>query len=180
MSVATLLFPPEIFVDQILVTIRDASVRIPGSSVPLHQHARQAASLAERAALPDPLVGAALLYGVGELMVRSWARHPAFEHAPTDPTNAAVAHLGSHMPNQVLEPIRLLPEAKRYLAAGAAGLATTATRRRFETELHAADAVELALIDEQAGNGEMITPTLDHYRDLLRDLCIDRARAVPA
>ena len=68
MSVATLLFPPEIFVDQVLVTIRDASIRIPGSSVPFHQHARQAASLAERAALPDHLIGAALLYGVGELM----------------------------------------------------------------------------------------------------------------
>ena len=180
MSVATLLFPPEIFVDQVLVTIRDASVRIPGSSVPFHQHARQAASLAERAALPDHLVGAALLYGVGDLMLRSWARHPAFEHAPTDPTQAAVAHLGSHMPEPVLAPIRLLPAATRYLDIGSGGLTATAPQRRFETELHAADAVELALIDQRAGNREMITPKLDHYRDLLWHLCATRAEAVPA
>ena len=180
MSVATLLFPPEIFVDQVLVTIRDASARISGSSVPFHQHARQAASLAERASLPDPVVGAALLYGVGELMVRSWSRHPAFEGAPTDPTQAALAHLGSHMPDAVLEPIRLLPDAKRYLAAANNGLTATAPQRRFETEVHAADAVELALIDQLAGNREMITPKLDHYRDLLWGLCSVRSEAVPA
>ena len=180
MSVATLLFPPEIFVDQVLVTIRDASIRIPGSSVPFHQHARQAASLAERAALPDHLIGAALLYGVGELMIRSWSRHPAFEHAPTDPTNATLAHLGSHLPERVLAPIRLLPDARRYLDAGAGGLTATAPQRRFETEIQAADAVELALIDRRAGTREMITPKLDHYRDLLRELCADRATVVPA
>ena len=178
-AATTMLFPPEIFVDQVLVTIRDATVRIPGSSVPFHQHARQAASLAERAALPDHLIGAALLYGVGDLMVRSWSRHPAFEHAPTDPTQAAVAHLSSHVPERVLAPIRLLPDARRYLDAGAAGLTATPPQRRFETELQAADAVELALIDQRAGNREMITPKLDHYRDLLRDLCMDR-QAVPA
>ena len=130
-AATTMLFPPEIFVDQVLVTIRDATIRIPGSSVPFHQHARQAASLAERAALPDHLIGAALLYGVGDLMVRSWSRHPAFEHAPTDPTQAAVAHLSSHVPERVLAPIRLLPDALRYLDAGAAGLTATPPQRRF-------------------------------------------------
>ncbi|MEM7288240.1 MAG: hypothetical protein AAF480_17975 [Actinomycetota bacterium] len=179
MSVATLLFPPEIFVDQVLVTVRDAQVHIPGSTVPFHQHARQAASLAERAALPDHMIAAALLYGVGELMVRSWSRHPAFEHAPSDPIDAAVAHLGSHLPDRVLTPIRLLPAARRYLDAGAAGLTATAPQRRFETELQAADAVELALIDRRAGLRHMITPKLDHYRDLLRDLCIEHEVSPP-
>ncbi len=177
MSVAAMLFPPEIFVDQVLVTIRDSTVQIPGSQVPFHQHARQAASLAERAALPDHLVAASLLYGVGELMVRSWARHPAFEHAPTNPIDGAIAHLATHMPERVLAPIRLLPDARRYLDAGAAGLSGSAAQRRFETELGAADAVELALIDLRAGNGEMITPKLDHYRDLLRGLCTSAAAA---
>ena len=139
--------------------------------MPFHQHARQAASLAERAALPDHLVAASLLYGVGELMVRSWARHPAFEHAPTDPIEGAIAHLAAHLPERVLTPIRLLPDARRYLDAGAAGLGGSAPQRRFETELGAADAVELALIDQRAGKGEMITPKLDHYRDLLHRLC---------
>ena len=39
---------------------------------------------------------------------------------------------------------------------------------------------ELALIDQRAGTREMITPTLDHYRDLLRKLCAEQPAAVPA
>ncbi len=75
---AAVLFPPEIFVDHLLVAVRDAALRLPGSNVPYHRHARQAAAIA--AADPnasDELVAAALLSGIGEVILTSFARHPA-------------------------------------------------------------------------------------------------------
>jgi predicted HD phosphohydrolase len=171
MTAAAVLFPPEIFVDQLLVTIRDATVRVPGSTVPYHEHARQAAALATRSELDTPTVAAALLYGVGEIVVRTWARHPAVEPDVLDPMAAGLAHLDTHFPAAVTEPIALLGRARAYTARRADGRGPGPEDRRFETEAYAREALELVEIDRLTGRGPMITPPLDAYRDLLHGLC---------
>lgn len=171
MTAAAVLFPPEIFVDQLLVTIRDATLRVPDSTVPYHEHARQAAALATRNELEPATVAAALLYGVGEIVVRTWARHPAVEPDVLDPTAAGLAHLDTHFPPAVTQPIALLGRARAYTARRADGRDADHEDRRFETEPHAREALELVGIDRLAGRGPMITPPLDAYRDLLHGLC---------
>jgi predicted HD phosphohydrolase len=171
MSTAVALFPPEVFVDHLLVTISDSDVRIPGSTMSYHLHARQAAALATHVGLGPPAIAASLLYGFGEIVVRSWARHPA-RGAPIDATEAAIAHLGLHLPASVTCPIALLDDARVYLEeARTGGMIPSLRCRRFESEPHAADALELANIDAIAGKGPMITPTLGTYRALLSELC---------
>ncbi len=175
---AALLFPPEIFVDQVLVTVRDSNVRISGSVVPFHEHARQAAGLARSEGASDALVGAALLYGIGEVLVRCWERHPSVRSVVT-PTQAAVAHLSLHLPAAVTEPIRLLPQARVQLQRDAGrGLVASRHRPAFENQQYAAQAMELAQIDRRAGTGPMITPELCEYRDLLAGLCAQPAPAL--
>lgn len=171
MSAAAVLFPPEIFVDQLLVSIRDATLRLPGSQVSFHHHARQAAALAAHRGAQKPTVAAALLYGYGEIVARSWARHPA-RSTPIDPTTAGVAHLGTHLPESVVRPIALMSQANTYAASTRhVGMVQTPAQLRFETEPYAGAALELAEIDRLAGNGPMLTPPLDEYRDLLHGLC---------
>lgn len=177
----TILFPPEVFVDHLLVTIRDSGLHLPGSSVPYRDHARQAAALAGAEAHPPSLVAAALLYGIGDVLVSSWARHPAAPDDPWAPTEAAAAHLGAHLEPEVIAPISLLPQARAYLAANEGLPAMSAPRRRrFEQTPHAWAAVALAVIDRHAGNGPMLTPPLASYRDLLFDLCTDTLAVEPA
>lgn len=175
MTAAAVLFPPEVFIDQLLVTIRDSSFRLPGSTLPHHQHARQAAALARRAGCSDAMVAAALVSGIGDVVARGWARHPRAVCTDVDPGRAALAHLGTHLPDSVTGPVALLGVARAHLAptTAAAGGSTRTDhgRRRLETEPHGASALELGRIHREAGRRVMIAPTLDVYRELLHGLC---------
>ena len=187
---AAVLFPPEIFVDHLLIAIRDAQLRLPGSSLPYHRHARQAAALA--AADPnasDELVAAALLSGIGEVILRSFARHPAANDAGVGgdvdqngrAAEVARSHLSIHFPDAVTGPIALLPWARRYLGSTRRGPGEAATmapleRARFESEPGAVDAITLAVIDDRAGRATMLCPPLDAYRDLLHGICLGSTR----
>jgi len=170
---AARVFPAEIFVDQTLVMIRDSNRRICGSTVPLHEHARQAAALASAAGASNATIAAALLYGIGDALVASWSRHPS-RSGPTDPVQATLGHLGLHFPETMTAPISLLADAHIYLRENQ-GLTPTpegrAAERRLGHSPHASAAVELAIVDTKAGQGPMITPPLGDYRDLLHTLC---------
>lgn len=180
---AAVLFPPDIFVDHLLVTLRDAQVRLPGSELPLGRQARQAAALAVVDGEPDHLVAAALLGGIGHVIAASFTRHPAVDPDDLeqldqlDPTVLAADHLRLQFPDAVTRPIELLPTARRYLGAG--GVVGTGdslgalSRARFEVDPAAADAVTLALLERRSGRGAMLCPTLDAYRDLLYRLCTE-------
>lgn len=181
MTAAAVLFPPDIFVDQVLVMVRDSNLLLPASTMPHAEHARQAAALAGRGAHPDTLVAAALLCGIGDLVVGSWSRHPSTSHRTTPANEAAAMHLSHHLPPCVTEPIRLLSRARRYLnAVSGTGLALSATRRQFESEPHAAAAIDLADIDRRAGKVPMLTPALETYRDMLFSLAHQHAVSMTA
>jgi predicted HD phosphohydrolase len=184
---AAVLFPPEIFVDHLLVAVRDAALRLPGSSVPYHRHARQAAALASADPnASDELVAAALLSGIGEVILTSFARHPAAADAPVATSDlhaaeVARSHLSLYFSDEVTDPIALLPRARRYVRDARKGPADAPTmsafeRARFESEPAAVDATTLAVIDERAGRDTMVCPPLDAHRDLLHRLCIGTSR----
>jgi len=183
---AAVLFPPEIFVDHLLVAVRDAALRLPGSSVPYHRHARQAAALAAADAnASDELVAAALLSGIGEVILTSFARHPAADGdiATSDLHAAEVArsHLSLYFAEDVTEPIVLLPRARQYVRDARRGPADAPAmnafeRARFESHPAAVDATTLAIIDDRAGRSPMVCPPLDAHRDLLHRLCTGTSR----
>lgn len=168
--------PDDLFVDLVLVSIRDAGSTRPGSDRPLADDARQAATLATAEGGDAPLVAAALLMGFGHVVTRSFARHPAAEGLTFDPDVAGATYLSSHLPEATTGPLALLPVARRYLPsalvesdAAPTGLSPT-ERMRFERHLHAADAVTLATIEQRLPNATLPMAPLGAYRTLLYDL----------
>jgi len=153
-------------------------------SVSALAHALQCAQLAEWAQVDPPLVAAALLHDIGHFVdVDS-------ETDDVDDTHElrAVSILGSAFGADVVEPIRLHVEAKRYLVTTETGYADTLSPasihslglqggrmtadevRRFESLPHAPQAVALRRWDDRAKQPGRQTPPLGHYLALLGEL----------
>jgi gamma-butyrobetaine dioxygenase len=146
-------------------------------------HALQSAWLAEMAAAPDPLIAAALLHDVGHLLQEDQHEAPREDHAAV-----GARWLTQWFGPEVVEPIRLHAEAKRYLIASEPGYYDGLTpasrhslswqgaaladdeRRRFAALPYARDAVALRRWDDRAKDPAAQPPPLSHYRALLEDL----------
>jgi predicted HD phosphohydrolase len=149
------------------------------------EHALQCAQFAEWAEAPGSLVAAALLHDIGHLLV------PTGEPGRGD-DNAhelrALGLLGTAFGREVLEPIRLHVQAKRYLAASderyRASLSRASTLslwrqggpmapaevQTFEELPWAAQAVALRRWDDAALTRSKPTPSLTYYLDLLESI----------
>lgn len=154
------------------------------AGVSLLAHALQTAHLAERARAPRALVAAALLHDVGHLLAR-----PADAH-PCDDVHElrALGLLGSAFGRDVLEPVRLHVQAKRYLCttdprhaaalppAARASLVLQGGRMSrdevwlFEDTPYAEQAVALRRWDDAAHMPGKVTPPLDYFVDLLHEV----------
>lgn len=144
-------------------------------------HALQTAALAVAGGADDALVAAALLHDVGHLLVLRG--DPLGPHERTGP-----AALTGAVPPEVLRPIELHVQAKRYLCATdptyAAGLSagstaslvrqggpmTTADVREFEAEAGWDDAVRLRRWDDAGKVEGLVVAPLREYEPLLRSL----------
>ena len=160
-----------------------------GEPVTQAAHMLQAASRAQAAGAPDPLVAAALLHDVGhftgsisgrELMAGTDNRH---SHSGAD-------WLAAWFPEAVTEPVRLHVAAKRYLCAvepgyfdrlSEASVYTLSVQggpmnedeaAAFAADAYARDAVTLRRWDEAAKDPEAEVPGFEHYRSLLEDLVV--------
>lgn len=160
-------------------------------SVTALEHALQCAQLAEWAGADGPLVAAALLHDVGDLIT------PATDSDAADNHHELRAHdvLHGAFGRDVLDPIRLHVAAKRYLVATEPGYRATLSpasllslslqggpmsedeQRRFEDEPFAPQAVLLRRWDDAAKTPGKATPSLDYYLALL-DEVRERPRAV--
>ena len=160
-------------------------------SVTALEHALQCAQLAEWAGADGPLVAAALLHDVGDLLT------PATDTDAADNCHELRARevLQGAFGADVLEPIRLHVAAKRYLVATEppyreslspasllslqlqGGPMNEDEQRRFEEEPFAPQAVLLRRWDDAAKTPGKATPSLDYYMALL-DEVRDRPRAV--
>jgi phosphonate degradation associated HDIG domain protein len=159
-------------------------------SVTALEHALQCAQLAEWAGADGPLVAAALLHDVGDLV------GPAADTDAADNRHElrALEVLRGAFGPEVLDPIRLHVAAKRYLVATEPGYSATlspasvlslslqggpmsdAEQRRFEEEPFAPQAVLLRRWDDAAKTPGKATPSLDYYLALL-DEVRERPRA---
>lgn len=147
-------------------------------SVTVLQHALQCAQLAEWADTDDALVAAALLQATGRMLAESTG---AGHGGVADDVRAA-AWLTDGFDARLTDAIRLLPDARRYLRAtdtafadSPAGKAvtapmSTAEQLEFDALPHAARALQLARLIEQARAPIPRTPPLDYYLALLEDI----------
>lgn len=155
-----------------------------GEAVSQLEHALQCARLAEAANEPDAVVAAALMHDLGHLLTVAEAS------ATTSPDDChqyiALPYLRSHFGPEVLEPIRLHVDAKRYLCHVDAdywaslsgpskqslewqgGRFDDVTAAAFIAQPHAAAATRLRRYDDLAKTPERATPTLGHYAAILR------------
>ncbi len=144
-------------------------------------HALQTAALAVAEGSSDPLVAAALLHDLGHLLALRGG--PIGPHERTGPEALAAV-----LPAEVLAPIALHVEAKRYLCAvdpsyadGLSPGSTTSLRRQggpmspdevraFEAEPGRDHAVRLRRWDDAGKADGLDVPGLSTYEPLLRSL----------
>ncbi len=151
-----------------------------GEPVTQLEHALQSAARAEAAGAAPALVVAALLHDLGHL-VHDHGDTPTLRGIDDRHQYAALPFLRGSFGAEVLEPIRLHVEAKRYLCATRAGYqdALSSDSKRslvlqggphdaaaavaFVARPFAADAVQVRLWDDQAKLPGETTPPLAHY-----------------
>lgn len=156
-----------------------------GEGVTQRAHALQSATLAERAGAPPALVCACLLHDVGHL-VADRGETPTARGIDDRHELVAAARLAGRFGADVIEPIRLHVEAKRYLCATEPGylerLSADSVRSlalqggplagealaAFAALPFASEAVALRRWDEEAKDPSMETPPIEHFAAALR------------
>lgn len=177
-------------VDHVLSLLRDRGHgAYHGEAVTQTEHALQAAWHAEKAGAAPAQIAAALLHDIGHLL------HDLGEdcaHRDIDDAHEVrgARWLANHFVPEVVEPIRLHVEAKRYLCATEPGYhdrlssasqrslslqggpMTTVEAQSFAAGGHAAAAVALRHWDELAKIPGLETPDLEHFRPYLEATCV--------
>jgi phosphonate degradation associated HDIG domain protein len=153
------------------------------------QHALQVAQLAREAGADAPLIAAALLHDVGQLI--DDAGYAAERHG-TDMRHEILGNtlLKAHFPPSVTEPVRLHVDAKRYLCAVEPDYAATLSaasllslklqggpmdateRAAFEAEPFYREAVLLRRCDDGGKRKDWSVPDLASYRPMLEALVV--------
>jgi len=151
-----------------------------GEPVTQLQHALQTAHLAEQSDADDALVTACLLHDLGH-MLNPQGETPSMRGIDDTHQYYALPFLRGLFPAQVLEPIKLHVDAKRYLCQSNAdyhaklsedskrslvlqgGVFDTAQAASFLAQDGAREAVTLRLWDDLAKQDGLKTPSLSHF-----------------
>ncbi len=168
-------------IDRLLEPLRVAGGRAYlGEPVTVLEHSLQAAALAEDEGAAPEVVAAALLHDLG------WLLHGG----PRAHERRGAAHLEDYFGPEVVEPVRLHVEAKRYLVAAEAGYRARLSDASIRTLAlqggpmgeaeveafldgpYAGDAVILRRLDDRAKVPGRTTPELDHYVPLVERLLV--------
>lgn len=155
-----------------------------GEAVTQQEHALQAAWLAEQQGADDALVVAALLHDVGHLL------HDLPDDAPDRGIDdrhedLAAEWLERYFPPEVVQPVRLHVESKRYLCATEpgywealsdpskqslelqGGAMSEAECEQFRQGEHFDAAIRLRRWDDEAKIADLKTPPVNHYLQLV-------------
>jgi len=161
-----------------------------GEPVTQLEHALQSAARAEAAGADAALVTAALLHDLGHLL-NDQGETPTARGVDDVHQYVALPFLRPLFGADVLEPIRLHVDAKRYLCATRTGYRealsedskrslalqggpySTAEAAAFAALPGAARAVELRLCDDAAKEPGWSTPPLSHFIDIMESVRID-------
>lgn len=159
-----------------------------GEAVTQQEHALQAAFFAEREGATAALITAALLHDVGHLL------HSLPEDAPDqgiDDRHEALGErwLAGHFGPEVIDPVAMHVEAKRYLCATdpdylailsppsiqslelQGGPMNPAETRAFESRVYFRDAVRLRQWDDAAKVVGLKTPPIEHFARYIDAAC---------
>ena len=160
-----------------------------GEPVTQLQHALQTASLAEQANASATLVTASLLHDLGHLLADQ-GETPTARGIDDAHQYFVVPFLRGLFDAQVIEPIRLHVDAKRYLCAVRSeyrdqlspdsirslqlqgGVFTPAEASAFIAQPHADAAVQLRRWDDLAKAVDMATPDLEHFAACMRSCAL--------
>ena len=158
-----------------------------GEPVTVLEHSLQAAWIIRGTGGEETLVAAALLHDLGHLLHRD-GEDAAGRGLDTRHEELAAAALAGHLPDSVLDPIRMHVAAKRYLCfnepdylaalspasveslALQGGPMTAAEAGEFLALPHARAAVQLRRADDEAKIAGLEAPELETYRPLVAAL----------
>jgi gamma-butyrobetaine dioxygenase len=176
--------PPAATVDEVLALYARFGGETYDEVVTQSSHARQCAELTAAAGGPPTAVAAALLHDVGHLLAL------ADGHRDRRHEDVGVRWLAGLFGAEVLDPIRLHVEAKRYLCAtdpgyrrrlsagserslaGQGGPLTDAGVAAFTAHPGRAAAVALRRMDDEAKDLTAAPAPMDTWRDLLLDVSV--------
>jgi phosphonate degradation associated HDIG domain protein len=171
-------------IDEIFAMFREFGGVTYGEHVTQLAHVLQAAHCASEDKAPDSLIAAALLHDIGQFM--NDAGNAAEKYgidARHEVTGAAF--LAQHFPADVVEPIRLHVDAKRYLCAVEpgyladlshasaislalqGGVYSVAEAEEFASRPFFEEAVRLRRYDDMGKRPDWRVPGLETYRGLL-------------
>ena len=175
-------------VDQVLALLASGGgAAYFGEPVTVLEHSLQAAWFIQRGGGQETLIAAALLHDVGHLL-HSQGEDAAQRGLDTRHEELGVQALSGHLPDSVLDPIRMHVAAKRYLCfaeprylqalspasleslALQGGPMTPAEAEAYLASPHARDAVKLRRADDAAKVQGLAVATLESYRPLLESL----------
>jgi phosphonate degradation associated HDIG domain protein len=155
-----------------------------GEPVTVLEHSLQAAWFVQRKGGSEALIAAALLHDLGHLLHHE-GEGAAERGLDTRHEELGAALLAGHLPEAVLEPIRMHVDAKRYLCAVDAryfatlsaasvqslalqgGPMTSEEMAAFLARPYAHDAITLRHADDAAKVADMKTPGLGVYKPLV-------------
>ncbi len=178
--------------DICLLFARKGGREYDGEGVSQLEHALQTAAQAEASGASDALIAAALLHDLGH-MLNDQGETPTLRGVDDLHQFAALPFLRASFGDNVLEPIRLHVDAKRYLCAARSdyhdslsadsrrslvlqgGAYSPADAQAFIARPFAEDAVKLRLWDDLAKIRGAATPPLAHFVPAL-----EAAQRVPA
>ena len=154
-------------------------------AVTQREHALQAAQLAAEAGSTSALITAALLHDIGHLLQR-FGEEPAARGIDDKHEDIGAGWLAKYFTPDVVEPVRLHVDAKRYLCAIEpeyfntlspasvrsmelqGGAMSSDEASLFESGPHFAAAIALRRWDEGAKVPQAATPTLECFRGHIR------------
>ncbi|MBL9174619.1 MAG: HD domain-containing protein [Verrucomicrobiales bacterium] len=183
---------PADIVSEILDVYRQRGHRHYGENVTEEQHALQCATLAHESGEPPDIVVSCLLHDYGHLL------HDLGEDVADHGVDARHEQVGANrlepfFAPEVVEPIRLHAESKRYLCwkentyldglseasrkslALQGGPMSDAEARAFEHHPHFERAIRVRRYDDRGKVAGMETPGLDAFRHVLESLVVPRS-----
>lgn len=188
---ATLTRSDEIEAEVLTLFERGGDSQYGGEAVTQLEHGLQAAMLAEQQGASSEIIVAALLHDIGHLL------HLLPDDAPDKGIDdlhetLAAEWLEGRFPPEVLEPVRLHVESKRYLSAAEPGYMDSLSRpstislelqggpmspeerREYELGPHFEAAIAVRRWDDEAKVAGLATPPLSHFMSHVRRV-LDRA-----
>lgn len=174
-------------IDEIFRRFGERGAQSYGEGVTELQHALQCAMFASRAAEPREIVAACLLHDYGHLL-HDLGEDIAERGLDAQHEELGAKHLAQWFPAEIVEPIRLHVQAKRYLCLRRTayfkglsdasrlslqlqgGVMTEREALDFETNPYSNAAIRVRLYDDAGKVPDLATPGLESFRELLESL----------